>query len=256
MGFDVFVSYSSKDREAVAAIAAYLERDLLVWWDRELVSGTDYEKDIFAKLARTGAVIVVWSSNAASSPWVEKEARAALTGKRIVIPVLLDMTPLPNYLQSIDGIVLRGWDRRSEDRELVQLARDIRLHKAQADKPTGKEVATGLADTRADTPLATVLGFVLAMIVPLGLDTSLHTLMWATTMIIVPLAVWFAAGKAKDTLPVRASTFATGLVTGAMVVGSLSLIGLAIRTGVESRLSSVGYRPILLQNWLEGADEP
>lgn len=243
MGFDVFISYSSKDREAVAAIAAFLERDLLVWWDRELVSGMDYEQDIFAKLARTGAVLVVWSTNAAASPWVEKEAREALARKLVVIPVLLDTTPLPDYLQSIDGIVLRDWNRRSEERELVQLARDIRLHRSASAKPTGEAVATGLAVTGADTPMTTVAGFFLAMIFLLIHDTTLQTLAWSAALIAIPLAMAFAAEKGKARVPIAASKFARGLVAGAMVVGALSLVGAAIRTGVEYQLRSAGYRP-------------
>lgn len=241
MAFDVFISYSSKDRETVAAIAAYLERDLVVWWDRELIAGTNFKKDIFDKLSNTGAVLVVWSANAATSPWVEWESLEALRQGRVVIPIMLDATPLPNHLAGIDGIVLRDWDRRSQDRELVQLARDIRLHKRAAAKPSGDAVA-GAVDSQAqsrDTPALTVIGFLAALLLLLSRDTSTETLLWAAALIASPLAIAALAQYAKSRIPLQAFNFSQGLISGAVVVGLLSGTGLLIRTVVSSQTPKV-----------------
>lgn len=127
MTINVFVSYASSDRPVVEALVHQFQPNMIVWWDRELIAGQTYSKELFAKIARADLTLVAWSTKAARSKWVTNEVKHALRHS-IVIPLLLDDTPLPPNLAHIDGIDLRGWDTLTETREVAQLMRDVKLH--------------------------------------------------------------------------------------------------------------------------------
>jgi TPR repeat protein len=148
MTIQVFVSYSRKDFDFVKSIVAFLEQQFVVWWDDDIVGGTDFATDIFKKIEKTQVAVVVWSANAATSKWVRNESQAAV-GRSTCIPILLDGTPLPPHLAHLDAIDLRTWDGRSENRELRKLAQDITLHLAHATKPTGEDIAQLVPKGRA-----------------------------------------------------------------------------------------------------------
>jgi hypothetical protein len=122
MTVQVFVSYSRKDFRFVKSIVAFLEKQFVVWWDDDIVGGTDFTTDIFKKIDKSQVAVVVWSANAATSEWVRNESQAAVErtgvifgppphpftlnrgpdlftllgfGSYKVIPILLDGTPLP-----------------------------------------------------------------------------------------------------------------------------------------------------------------
>ncbi|MES1203734.1 MAG: toll/interleukin-1 receptor domain-containing protein, partial [Pseudomonadota bacterium] len=59
---DVFISYSSEDRERVRPLAEALEqRGLSVWWDRAQAAGDEYAWTIQKALDEARVVVVVWS---------------------------------------------------------------------------------------------------------------------------------------------------------------------------------------------------
>ena len=91
MAMQVFISYSRKDIDFVKLMVAFLERQFVVWWDDDIVGGTNFANDIFQKIDKTQVTVVVWSANAATSEWVGNESQAAVE-RSICIPVLLDGT--------------------------------------------------------------------------------------------------------------------------------------------------------------------
>jgi hypothetical protein len=110
----VFISYSSKDRETVAAIAtAYQAAGVEHFFDRtSLKSGEEWSPRLRREIDRADLFHLCWSKAAAASDWVEKEAEHALTrrrrsnGKRPDITVqMLDgppWAPHPPHLDSIN----------------------------------------------------------------------------------------------------------------------------------------------------------
>ncbi|MEZ5996924.1 MAG: toll/interleukin-1 receptor domain-containing protein [Hyphomonadaceae bacterium] len=110
----VFLSYSSKDREVVSAIAtAYEAAGVQHFWDRtSLKSGEEWGPRLRREIDRADLFHLCWSKSAAASEWVEKEAEHALTrrrrsnGKRPDITVqMLDgppWAPHPPHLDSIN----------------------------------------------------------------------------------------------------------------------------------------------------------
>jgi len=80
----VFLSYSSKDRETVAAIAtAYQKAGVDHFWDRtSLKSGEEWSPRLRREIDRADLFHLCWSKAAAQSEWVAKEAEHALTRRR------------------------------------------------------------------------------------------------------------------------------------------------------------------------------
>ncbi len=80
----VFISYSSKDRETVAAIAtAYQAAGVEHFFDRtSLKSGEEWSPRLRQEIDRADLFHLCWSKAAAASEWVEKEAEHALTRRR------------------------------------------------------------------------------------------------------------------------------------------------------------------------------
>lgn len=109
----VFLSYSSKDRETVAAIAtAYQSAGVEHFWDRaSLKSGEEWSPRLRREIERSDLFHLCWSKSAASSEWVEKEAEYALTrrrrsnGKKPDITVqMLDGPPWAKHPESLGSI--------------------------------------------------------------------------------------------------------------------------------------------------------
>ena len=75
---DVFVSYARPDEPQAAQVADALRaKGYHVWRDDELPAHRAYAEVIQERLNESGAVVVLWSAEAARSHWVRAEADAA-----------------------------------------------------------------------------------------------------------------------------------------------------------------------------------
>jgi len=93
----IFISYSSQDRDVARSIATALTGFKVagvapqVWWDRAddgLHAGDDYWRKIADALEQSDAAIVLWSDNSLASDWVYSEACRA-KGTRKIVPISL-----------------------------------------------------------------------------------------------------------------------------------------------------------------------
>ena len=102
---DVFVSYArSTEDEARQLSDAFRSRGYDVWRDDELPAHRAYSDVIEERLQSAGAVLVLWSADAAKSQWVRAEADAARSAGKLV-QGSLDKTipPMPfNQIQCAD----------------------------------------------------------------------------------------------------------------------------------------------------------
>ena len=106
---DVFVSYSRKNRDRVAAISGALEESgYSLWWDRQLVSGADYGTVIEREIGAANCVVVAWSATARESLWVRAEANEALDSGKLV-QVSLDGSKLPLPFTMLHFLDFSGW---------------------------------------------------------------------------------------------------------------------------------------------------
>lgn len=108
----VFLSYSSKDRETVSAIAtAYASAGVEHFWDRtSLKSGEEWHPRLRREIDRADLFHVCWSKNAADSEWVKKETEHALTrrrrnsGRPEITVQMLDGPPWAPHPPELDAI--------------------------------------------------------------------------------------------------------------------------------------------------------
>jgi hypothetical protein len=160
---DVFISYSSEDRDRVRPLAEALEqRGLSVWWDRAQAAGDDYAWTIQKALDEARVVVVAWSFNSVESPWVRDEATRARAAKRLV-PVLLDRARIPTGFGSINAEDFTAWNGAAGAPQMDML-HDMLKARLEGRAPDGGVLARWRR-AKASVKLALVLGVVaLAML--------------------------------------------------------------------------------------------
>src|SRR5512138_2916942 len=102
----VFISYSRKDIDFARRLAGDLENaGYDVWWDlTDLRGGDDWPRVIPAAIESSQYVIVVLSPNSAVSDWVEKEYTQALGLRKKIIPIMLNPSPVPFALNTVNYV--------------------------------------------------------------------------------------------------------------------------------------------------------
>src|SRR4051812_10111781 len=106
---DVFVSYARTDEAEAARVADALRGEgFRVWRDDELPAHRAYADVIEERLKSAGAVVVLWSAEAAKSQWVRAEADAGRSaGSLVQVTIDGSIPPMPfNQIQCAD---LNGW---------------------------------------------------------------------------------------------------------------------------------------------------
>ena len=96
MNHDVFISYSSQDKEAAQAICHTLEQNEIRCWiaPRDIPPGSEYGDLIDEAIKSSTVVVVLFSETAAASLWVKGELNIAFEEQKVIIPFRLDKTPL------------------------------------------------------------------------------------------------------------------------------------------------------------------
>src|SRR5262245_59008543 len=86
----LFISYARENRQDAAELAAILEANgYSVWWDPNLVGGTDFRAAIRQQLHRAKKVLVLWSRQSIESGFVIDEANEAKSLGKLV-PICID----------------------------------------------------------------------------------------------------------------------------------------------------------------------
>ncbi len=122
---DIFISYAREDRERAHEIADALgERGWSVWWDPQMLGGSQYPDVIERELGAARCVVLVWSASAARSRWVKNEARHAAE-RGVLIPVFIDETQLPIAFNDLHAINLSDWSAGTAAPEMESLLRSV-----------------------------------------------------------------------------------------------------------------------------------
>lgn len=124
--YDVFVSYSRKDRDNMHLIrAALLTSGLTVWSDESLEPGTPHWKqDVQLAIEGAGCVVAILSPDAKTSEWVGEELSYARIRKLRIFTVLVrgdESNAIPFGLTGVQWIDMRS-DYQQEITPLVQQA--------------------------------------------------------------------------------------------------------------------------------------
>lgn len=103
---DVFVSYAREDEPLAKTLSLELtKRGCSVWWDRSLISGSDFRKVIATEIAIAKKVLVIWTRHSIDSHWVLDEAAEALRLNKLV-PIKVGECDIPLGFRSIHTLAL------------------------------------------------------------------------------------------------------------------------------------------------------
>lgn len=112
---DIFISYSRPDEPIARQFAdRFIEAGLDVWWDSHLRSGEEWDRVIEQALRAAHAVVVLWSPDAVTSPWVRAEATAAHRQGSLV-PTIIAPCELPLVFGMIQTADLGHWSGNTAD---------------------------------------------------------------------------------------------------------------------------------------------
>jgi formylglycine-generating enzyme required for sulfatase activity len=122
---DIFLSYSSKDKERVKPLVLALEREgWSVWWDRRTLAGDTFDRMIDRELKGAKCLIVVWSLNSINSDWVREEATYGKS-RNALFPARIDHVDIPLGFGLIQAVDLSEWTGSESDTEFQHLVESI-----------------------------------------------------------------------------------------------------------------------------------
>jgi adenylate cyclase len=144
---DVFVSYARSDKARVAPLVAAIEANgWTVWWDPEICSGQEFDRQIARELKIATAVLVVWTRNSVESRWVRGEAREGAE-RGILVPVRFERADLPIDVRALHTTDFDDWgeDPRSSQAQEVMRALGTMIARQRALQSATAISAAGLS---------------------------------------------------------------------------------------------------------------
>ena len=99
--YDVFISYSSTDKQVADAVCAALEAKRWRCWiaPRDIVAGSDWGGAIVAAIEQSRVMVLVYSSRANQSQQVIREVERAVSKGLPIIPFRLEAVPLSKSME-------------------------------------------------------------------------------------------------------------------------------------------------------------
>jgi small GTP-binding protein len=151
--YDVFLSYSSKDRIAVSDYANRLKEDgIIIWYDDEQIKpGDNILSKIEEGLENSRILILFMSENAFSSDWTTLESytfrfRDPLNKERRFIPIRLDGTEIKGSLAQFFFLDFYKGNKDEEYNKLLQSCKRIdhlKLQNAKTNISLQKSISLG-----------------------------------------------------------------------------------------------------------------
>ena len=98
----LFVSYSHKDITKVVEIIGILKNGgHEPWWDRSLLPGDDWKRELQEQIGRCEALVYFASPKANSSDWCQWEIAKANDAEKRFFPILLEGEVIPEALEHL-----------------------------------------------------------------------------------------------------------------------------------------------------------
>lgn len=123
---DIFLSYSTKDRERLQPLVTALEQHgWSVFWDHKTVPiGKHWQNVIGQAIRDSRCVVVAWSAHSVASEWVIEEA---LEGKKrgVLLPIRLDEVEIPFGFGVYQPGDFVAWNGKDNHPEFIRLAGEI-----------------------------------------------------------------------------------------------------------------------------------
>lgn len=135
---DIFLSYSSNDKERVRPIVEAIEKEgVTVWWDDNIPPGTTWREFIQENLDASKLVVVIWSSSSIKSKFVQDEAQEG-QDRNSLLPIRIEDVRIPIGFRSEQTIQLFDWDGKPNE-DWQKLIKGIRAKLGRTAKPSKKK---------------------------------------------------------------------------------------------------------------------
>ncbi len=121
---DIFISYSTENKDVKDKIANALARHCITTWahSRDIAKGVDFEEAIYRGIDEADNFLYLISKEAIKSEWCEKELKHALARNKRVIPVKIEEVPenqIPPQIANLQYIDF------TDNQEFEDFVRDI-----------------------------------------------------------------------------------------------------------------------------------
>ena len=239
---DIFLSYSSSDREIAERIQAKLaEEGFDVFWDQSTPPGMDWDTWIREKLRDSRCVLVLWSKVSVASPNVRHEAMIGRDRSKL-LPVMVDdlqPTDFPMGLFLVQAMKI-GRTKKSLAAQWPKLLEEVRA-KVAAHVPAGEARPDPVKKPRRSRPFwrrPLLLGgaFAAALLVVLALNFQSLRILLDSSQPPVPAASVEAARGSERLARERVVRSADeALTSGRQAVGTswVWLVGQQISSAPE-----------------------
>ena len=146
----VFISYAREDVRIAEQLAQLLERrGWRVWWDRDLVAGHEFDREIEEQLQSAASVVVLWSAASVGSRWVRSEASAA-ADRGVLVPVIVGDVTMPLQFRMIQAVRLSDWSDQPDHPAIAQLEAALETAGAVRGEPTPAGLTSPVARSAAE----------------------------------------------------------------------------------------------------------
>lgn len=141
MPYDVFISYSRKDKKAVTDFCALLDNANITYWlDKKGIETGDNFKTIIVKAIEDSNVFLFFASKDSNiSPWTAKEIGIAVARNKPIIPIKLDNSPY-NKAVEFDIVNLDFMDLTTARNRIEESAAILNVIKKHLNDETRKEI--------------------------------------------------------------------------------------------------------------------
>ena len=116
-GHRIYLSYSQMDitTQQMHGLVDVLKQNLPpcnIFWDELIPLGSNWEEYLQGEMEKAGIVVAFLGMEGSNSNWVRKEARAALDGKKLLVPVFVNAgksdywSSIPSEIRALRGVSL------------------------------------------------------------------------------------------------------------------------------------------------------
>jgi TIR domain/Sel1 repeat len=154
--FDVFISYSTRDKAIADAACAALEQAAVRCWiaPRDVIPGSDWGASIVDAINSCRAMVLIFSSSANDSPQIRNEVVQAVNKGVPIIPVRVeDVLPRKSLAYFVDGLHWLDALTPPLEQHLERLTKTITAMMQVSQRPTGA-TPDGRVEQRAIVPAA------------------------------------------------------------------------------------------------------
>ncbi|WP_219988589.1 SUMF1/EgtB/PvdO family nonheme iron enzyme [Leucothrix pacifica] len=125
---DIFLSYSSQDRDRLTTLVDALEaQGWTVFWDHRAIKvADDWHKVIGTAIQQCTCVIVAWSENSVASTWVREEALIA-KDRGVLYPIFIDQVPIPFGFTLLQAADFTRWNGDTNHQEFIGLKEQLSI---------------------------------------------------------------------------------------------------------------------------------